>query len=164
MIEEGHVLCWAAVWLDENNEFPYVMSNAVRQTESLANDDTRILLDLWKLIDRADFVVGHNSDAYDMKLVHWRFHKHGLSFPLQAKQVDSLKLARKHMMAPSNKLDDLTNNGKSARGDWKTIALTGDPVELMKMEMYCRNDVRIGADWFRKLARDIEASGRKVWK
>ena len=166
MIEEGHVLCWASAWLDGADEFQYIESMCVTQEESLRNDDRRILEGLWERLDAAHYWTGHNSDAYDTKMVHYRFHKHGMGFPLAAKQVDSLKLAKQYMRSPSNGLDFFTNDGKQemTREDWKKIALTGDPDTLLKMETYCRHDVRIGADWFRGLVHDIEMSGRSVWK
>lgn len=166
MIEEGHVLCFAAAWLDETDEFQYVHSYCVTQEESLRGDDSRILIELWSMLDRADYWVGHNSDQFDIKLVRYRFNKHGMGFPYKAKQIDSLKLARKYMKAPSYTLNDLTGRGKQKMtlDDWIQIALTGSPEHLLKMENYCRNDVRIGATWFRELARYIEMSGDKVWK
>lgn len=166
MIEEGHVLCWAAAWLDDTDEFQYIHSMSVTQDESLRHDDSRILAELWSMLDLSDFWVGHNSDQYDVKLVRYRFDKHGMGFPYKAKKVDSLKLARKYMKAPSFKLDDLTGGGKQAmeREDWKQIALTGSPEHLLKMETYCRHDVRIGAEWLKGFIHNIEMSGERVWK
>jgi predicted nucleic-acid-binding Zn-ribbon protein len=166
LIEEGHVLCFAAAWLDEADEFQYIHSFSVTQAESLANDDRRILTELWQMMDEADYIVGHNSDKYDMRLVKGRFDTHGMGFPYKARQVDSLKLAKKHMMKMSYKLDYLTGGGKDemSNEDWKQIALTGDPAALQKMETYCRKDVRIGAVWFKDVVREIEMSGETVWK
>lgn len=168
MARESRILCFAAAWLDEEDEFQKVYSYCMTQREALDDDDSRVVRALWSMLDEADYWIGHNSDSFDIKTARWRFHALGYGFPYKAKQKDSLKLAKKYMRAPSNKLDDLAKqngNGKHDMSfdDWKEIARTGSPELLLKMEMYCRHDVRIGATWFKSLVSDIEDSGDKVW-
>lgn len=165
LIREGYIICWAAAWLNDADEFTYIISNCVTQAEALRHDDSRILAELWQMMDSADYWIGHNSDKFDIRRVRARFDVHGMGFPYKAKQKDSLKLIRKFEDRISNKLDYLTGGGKQemSRADWLAIADNGDPAALLKMETYCRHDVRIGADWFRNLVHNIEMSGEKVW-
>ena len=164
--EEGIILGWAAAWLDENNDFQYIYSHFVKQAESLIGDDKRILQEIWGLLDSADFLIGHNSDGYDLKMLRGRFEHWGMDFPWEAKQIDTLKLSRKYTKRISHSLDYLTGGKKKEidGDDWRKIALTGDPDALRRMEEYCRQDVRAGIDWFRDFTRKLQASGVKVYK
>lgn len=70
-------------------------------------DDAALVQDLWATLDSADIVIGHNSDAFDLKKSNARFLAHGLKPPRPYKSVDTLKISRKHFKQDSNKLDDL---------------------------------------------------------
>lgn len=171
IIKGSYILCWAAGWVDlDSDEFQPVFSNAVRKNESLVCDDRRILVELWSAMSDADYIVGHNSSAFDIKKVNWRFIKHNMGLPFESKQVDTLKLSRKYASPESHALDYLSQqtggDSKDAMtlDDWKEIALTGSSERLLKMEMYCRKDVRNGIMLLKNFVRQIEVSGRKVFK
>ena len=70
-------------------------------------DDKSLIGDLWKLMDRADIVIAHNGDAFDIKKFTARCLFHGIGPPSPFKSVDTLKIARKYFKMDSNKLDDL---------------------------------------------------------
>jgi len=168
--EQSFVICWAAGWLAESGAFQYIYSDCVSQDEAVAGDDKRVLQNLWKMQDSADYVAGHNSKAFDVKIVNYRYFMNKIPAPYEFKQVDSLKMAREHFKAPSNKLDEwlkaLGGEGKHEMcfDDWKQIAIDGNPERLLKMEMYCRNDVRGGIGVLNEITAWIESSGRKVYK
>ena len=104
VIKDWSILGWAAKWYGEDEIF-YA---DVRNQKDLRNDKT-ILEKLHKLLDEADFVVGHNSDAFDIKKVNARFAHHGMKPPRSYKRVDTKKLAKKHFEFTSNKLSHLTD-------------------------------------------------------
>lgn len=168
-IEDWYIITWAAGWVNDA-DFAYVFSERVRDTEAKARDDKRCLTRLWELMDAADYVVGHNSDKYDVKKAHYRFVVNGMGLPYKSKQVDTLKMAKKYFSADSNKLDEWARlfggNGKKIMDyeDWSRI--NRDPVasDLQKMEDYCRQDVREGAMVFREFLRLVEGRGDRVLK
>ena len=53
---EWFMLTWSAKWLFDNN----IMSDKLTSKEALAEDDRRIVKTMWKLLDEADVVIGHN--------------------------------------------------------------------------------------------------------
>jgi len=69
--------------------------------------DSDLTAQLWELFDRADIVVAHNGDRFDIRKSNARFLAHGFIPPSPYKSVDTLKLAKKHFRFDSNKLDDL---------------------------------------------------------
>jgi len=170
IIENSFVLCWAACYVDESLPFQYVMSDCVRQEEALRNDDKRILEQLWSLLDSSDYWVGHNSDKFDVRRVNARFKANNMPAPYIGKQVDTIKLARKYFAEESYRLDYLAKKkggeGKKhmERADWHKIRMTGDAEALLKMETYCRQDVREGVGVYIDDKNWIESSGRKIIK
>jgi hypothetical protein len=104
VIKDWSILGWAAKW-HGGDEIFYA---DVRNQKDL-RDDKAILEKLHKLLDEADFVVGHNSDAFDIKKVNARFAHHGMKPPSSYKRLDTKKLAKKHFAFTSNKLSHLTD-------------------------------------------------------
>lgn len=70
-------------------------------------NDERLVSELWKVFDRADIIVAHNGDKFDIKKANARFIVHGFNPPSPYKTIDTLKIARKHFKFDSNRLDDL---------------------------------------------------------
>lgn len=170
--DEPFIICWAAAWLDVGTEFQYVISAAVSCAESLAGakgaGDRRILKELFKLLDCADYVVGHNVDGFDLRKINNRFIQLDMGLPYQFKTIDTLKLSRKYFPFESNGLDYISVKlgGRPKMEinfeDWKRIVETGDSLTLQKAENYCRGDVREGIGIFESMVKTIESSGRKI--
>ena len=99
------------------------------------------------LFTEADIVIGHNSVAFDTKKVQARMLFHGMDPPAPYKEVDTLKIARRHFAFTSNKLDDLCQKldiGKKApTGGFETWlgCLQGDEKAWAKMKKYNAHDV-----------------------
>jgi hypothetical protein len=100
------VLAWAAKWLgdDPNKTVYYDTFNQKDQ-----RDDKKILEKIWELLDEADYVLGHNSDSFDIKKLNARFIQHGMNPPSSYKKFDTKKLAKKHFAFTSNKLEYITD-------------------------------------------------------
>lgn len=67
--------------------------------------DKKIIEDFVKVMADADELVGHNLDKFDTKFIMGRALKHGILGLPKYQSTDTLKLARKHFMLNSNKLD-----------------------------------------------------------
>ena len=70
-------------------------------------NDKKLILDIWKLLNEANIVIGQNGDAFDLKMINTEFVKHRITPPSPYKTIDTLKTARRVFRFPSNKLDDL---------------------------------------------------------
>jgi DNA polymerase elongation subunit (family B) len=107
VIKDWTVLAWAAKWLGDSPEKIMYMDTSGRRDP---RDDKQILKGIWKLLDEADFVVGHNSDSFDVKKLNARFLLHGMEPPSSYRRLDTKKLAKKHFSLTSNKLEYITHN------------------------------------------------------
>ena len=99
-----YTISWAAKWLYDT----HVHSDIVTPAEALNRDDSRILKSIWKLLDEAEIVIGHNVERFDLRKLNWRFISNNMPPPSPYKTVDTLKYTRKEFFAPSYKQDFLT--------------------------------------------------------
>ena len=94
-VDEWYILCFSYKW--EDHKSTHVV--ALKDFELYDNDpgnDLQVVKKLWELLDEADIVIGHNSDAFDIKKANARFVYHGLGPPSHYQTVDTLKMARIH--------------------------------------------------------------------
>lgn len=138
------MLSWAAKWLDEEEIF----SDVVTPDEATSENDKRICVSLWDMIDEADIVIGHNVDKFDVKKMNTRFLFHGLQKPSLYETIDTLKVLKKNFAITSNRLDYF-NKWMGMEGKLHTDAklwarcLKGEQEALDLMLEYNENDVII---------------------
>jgi DNA polymerase III alpha subunit (gram-positive type) len=159
IVHEFYIICWAASWLGSDR----IISQCVTHEDALEWTDKNILERLWKLIDRADIISGHNIDRFDFPRINTRFVLNGFD-KLESKTIDTLKIARR-MKFESNTLSFLCHafgigcKDKMEEADWLKIANDGDPASLRKMNRYCRKDVINGKAL---LERMVDWSGKRI--
>lgn len=102
--KDWHLLSFAAQW-EDSSDIIYHDQSKKRNLE----DDKALLKKMWKLLNEADVVIGHNSKKFDTKKINARFLKHKLGRPAPYRQIDTLVIARKHFACTSNKLEYLSN-------------------------------------------------------
>ena len=145
------ILSWAAKWSDGTK----VMSGVLTPTEAKAQDDSRIVNTLAQLMNKADYVVAHNGDRFDLPMVNGRLMLNGLD-PIHAQTIDTLKIARGSFRLASNKLgylaDMLGFTGKhdTSFGLWRDC-YAGKGAALKQMVDYNRQDVVVLEDVFHAL-------------
>lgn len=102
---DWHLLSWSAKWLDDPpNKIMYMDQRNAKNIE----DDTKILKEIWKLLDQASVVVGQNLDRFDIKRLNTRFILAGLPPPSPYRTIDTLKISKKKFAFTSNKLEFLS--------------------------------------------------------
>lgn len=79
---------------------------ALNPTEALAADDSRLCAVLYALIEKADVLIGHNIDRFDLPMIKSRLLINKFTPPKKVKTIDTLKIARQ-MRFPSNRLGSL---------------------------------------------------------
>jgi len=137
-----YIISWAAKWLYDD----VVQSDVVTPKESKNRDDKRILKSIWKLLDKADIVIGHNGEKFDLRKLRWRFISEDMQPPSPFKVIDTLKVARREFSAPSYKQDFLTKyfelpNKLSTDFQLWIDCEAGVPDKLQEMVKYNRHDV-----------------------
>jgi hypothetical protein len=100
------VLAWAAKWLGDDPSKTVYMDTFKQKDK---RDDKKILEKIWQMLDEADFVVGHNSNSFDIKKLNARFLLHGMKPPSSYKKFDTKILAKRHFSLTSNKLEYITH-------------------------------------------------------
>jgi hypothetical protein len=142
VIKDWSLLSWSAKWLFGNE----IMSQRVTGAEAKERKDGSIVSGLWKLLNEADIVIGHNSQRFDVRKSNFRFAMNGLLPPMPYKQIDTMKHAMKVFGVSSYKLDYLNKvfgNDAKIKTDFSLwpACVRGDEEALAKMEEYNRFDV-----------------------
>ena len=137
-----YVLSWAAKWLYDEN----VLSDVLTSDEAVAGNDKRILDSVWKLMDKADIVIGHNGDRFDIRKLNARFILNGMNPPSPYKTIDTLKIARREFAFSSNKQDYLTKTfglSEKLKTEFQlwVDCMNGDKERLAEMLKYNKGDV-----------------------
>ncbi len=145
ILDDYFILSWAAKWLGEEEVF----SDVLTSTEAKKKNDKRIMKSLWKLIDEADVIIGHNLDKFDIKKINTRFIYHRLGLPRDYKTIDTLKILRKNFALSSNKLDyacrflGIPCKTEHSGYEMWLECLKGSKTALSELQGYNRNDVPI---------------------
>jgi DNA polymerase elongation subunit (family B) len=142
VIDSSYILCWAAKWLGQ----PEIhFERTLHQKRSSKG----MLRRIHGLMERADLIVGYNSNRFDIPTLNKEFLINGLNKPAPSKQVDLFPIARKHFRFPSHKMDYLARQlgigGKTKHegfGLW-VKCMENDKDAFKVMEEYNRNDVAI---------------------
>ena len=142
IIDTWFVISWSAKWLYDKK----LMSDTVTPKEAVKKDDRRILKSIHALLNKADIVIGHNVDRFDIRKLNWRFISNNMKPPLPYRSIDTLKVARSQFAAPSYKQDYLTKYfalEKKLKTGFKLWidCMGGDKKALKKMARYNRHDV-----------------------
>lgn len=143
--QEGYVLTWAAKWYGDDN----IVSDSLHNypTNLKAEDDKPLIESIYKLLEQADVVVGHNGDRFDLPTLNARMVYHGFKPPKPYKTVDTLKILKNKFRFPSNRLDSvceyLNIGNKVATGGFSlwSRCMQGDPDAFQEMLDYNVYDV-----------------------
>ena len=101
---DWYLLSFCAKWAHSDEIYYFDQS----QQENI-EDDYLLLLELWKLLNEADIVIGHNSKRFDTRKANSRFILNGIPKPSTYRQIDTLEIAKRQFGFTSNKLEYLTD-------------------------------------------------------
>jgi DNA polymerase III epsilon subunit-like protein len=144
--KEWYLLSFSVKWLDSSKVEVFTLADFPGFNKS-KDSDKELCEKLWSYIDKADLIIAHNGDRFDLKKINARFAVNGLLPPSPYKTIDTLKIAKKHFAFNSNKLNDLgvtLGLGKKAETGgfqlWKDC-MSGDRKAYKRMAIYNRQDV-----------------------
>ena len=153
---EWYILCFSYKWEDQKKTHVVSLNDFDLYNEDSEND-LEVVKKLWELIDDADIVIGHNSDAFDIKKANARFVYHELGPPSHFGSVDTLKIARRYFKFNSNRLGHLGEHlglgGKETTGGFQTWAgcMRGEAKAWATMKKYAKQDVDLLVDVYERL-------------
>jgi transposase-like protein len=138
--KDWFILGWSAKWLFDSEVF----SDFVTPEESLNRDDKRIMQSLWKLIDDASILIGHNIKGFDAPKITTRFIFYKMDPPSPYQLLDTY-LAIKPLGFSSNKLQyvcEYMELKEKLRTDYQLWidCENGNAKRLLYMEKYCKRD------------------------
>ncbi len=113
MLEDWHILSYAAKWLDTKDEVysntrkPKIFYQDQRNAKDITNDKT-LLKGIWKLMDEADVIIWQNGSKFDKKRLNARFILNGLKPPSSYKELDTLTISKKYFGFTSHSLEYMT--------------------------------------------------------
>lgn len=152
ILSEWFCLAWSAKWLYSSE----ILGDVLTSKEVLKEDDKRIMTSLWELINKADVVVAHNGNKFDIPRINSRFILNGLPPTKPYFSIDTCNIARRQFDFTSNSLNALASYfGIEHKLDtdfnlWKRC-LEGDEEALSYMLKYNKKDVAILEEVYLKL-------------
>ena len=112
---------------------------------------------LAELIRKADYVIGHNVDRFDLPVLNTRLIDLRLEPIPPVKTVDTLKIAKRSFRFTYNRLSYLAEflglepKHPMDMADWVS-AVKGDRAAIRKMRDYCSQDIEVLEQVFDELA------------
>lgn len=156
--DEWYVIAWAAKWLGDPPSKMMYMDG--RGKKNLAKDRD-LLVELWKLLDKADIVITQNGKNFDTPKLNARFILHGMNPPSPYKHLDTYQIVRRVSKFTSNKLEYLTDklcirykkliHSKFPGMSLWTECLAGNLKAWNEMERYNKHDVLATEELFLKI-------------
>ena len=150
--EGGKLLCVGYRWLGE----PSSSIISMTPEEAIADDDSRVVGELWELFELADAVVAHNGNSFDVPMLKARVIANGFPPLPTVKTLDTLTMAKRFRF-PNNKLDSLAayfgfERKVDAGGVQTWIKFSeGDKDAMKHMVDYCLHDTDLLHDIYLKL-------------
>ena len=155
--KDWQVISWSAKWLGEKEIF-YQDLRGGKKLKS----DKKILKSIWKLINKADIVIGHNSKKFDIKKLNARFKFHKMKPPSSFKHIDTFIIAKRHFCFTSNKLEHLcefldvkhkklVDRKYVGHSLWVECCVKGNLDAWQDMEKYNKQDVKALEDVYNEL-------------
>lgn len=140
IIHERKIICISYKWEGDPNVY--------NLTWDENQCDKKMLKKFMKVMLKADEIIAHNGDRFDIKWLKTRCLYHRLPALPKYQTLDTLKAAKAHFNFNSNKLDYIAKflglEGKMETGGidlWKKVILEEDQNALDKMVAYCDQDV-----------------------
>lgn len=146
LMEDWYIMSFGWKWMGEKLTHVNALPDFDRYQPGSENDK-ELVYNLWLLLNKADYVITHNGDNFDIKRINTRFLENGIGPPLPYKSIDTLKIAKRTFQFTSNKLDYLAQKllGEKKREHdgiktWQQC-IAGDPKAWETMIEYNRKDV-----------------------
>lgn len=162
---DWNVLSWSAKWYENEKGELFGPHKKVMYMDNRNNknvhDDKKLLEGIWKLLDECDIAITQNGVKFDNKKLNARFIMNKMQPPSSFKNIDTLKIARKHFALSSNKLEYMTDklctkykklkHKKFAGFDLWKGCMAGNQDAWKEMEKYNKYDVLSLEELYHKL-------------
>lgn len=147
IIKDWHILSISAKWQHEKEVIYFDQRN-----EKEITNDKDLCEKVWHLLDKADIVVAHNGDRFDIKKINSRLLENNFNPPSSYRTIDTLKILKRKFGFTSNKLEfvasKLCKNKKHTKRKFSGFhlwdeCLKGNKKAWLEMEKYNKQDVMV---------------------
>lgn len=145
VVREPHLMSFAYKWYGEKKIHCHALPDYPLYKKEPYND-RELVKDLHALLDKADIVIAHNGNSFDIKVSNSRFLINKLDPISNYITIDTLREARKRFKFSSNKLTDLAmyagvGSKIENKKDLWFNCLIGDMKSWGQMKKYNTHDV-----------------------
>ncbi len=154
-LKEGYMISFAYRWLG-TSKVECLSLPMFGSYKKDSENNKLLMLELKKLYEKADRVIGHNLVAFDDKVANTNWLDNGILPPKLHYTTDTLKLARKYFKFGSNSLKDLAVrlkcSNKAETGGFKTWlgCMHGVAESWRIMEKYNKQDIVVLEEVYEK--------------
>ena len=106
-IQDQFMLTAAWKWWGEDETHLVTVLDDKKRLRKDPTDDYHVVKTLCEQVEKADIVIGHNSDAFDIKHLAFMAYTHGLDALPVTHSIDTLKQARKRFKNDSLSMDEI---------------------------------------------------------
>jgi len=141
IIKERAIICICYKWEDEKTIHSLTWDNN--------QNDKKLLEDFIKIANKADELVAHNGDRFDLPWIRTRCLFHRIDMFPNYVTIDTLNHARRKFKFNSNRLDYISkflgigSKIGTSYDLWKNIVLNNNKKALKEMVEYCKGDITI---------------------
>lgn len=144
VIHDWFILSWSAKWLFDSN----IMADVLSSQETKDKDDLRIVLGIWELVNKADIVITHNGNRFDLKKLNTRFAFHKLNPPSHYASIDTFQVSKSNFGFSSNSMNFINgflgiHQKTETNFDLWKRCYDGEDKALKDLCEYNKNDVSI---------------------
>jgi DNA polymerase elongation subunit (family B) len=153
VVHTGFMMCYQAAW----NDGPVFVRSLKGKKNLKPKDDRQLIKEVADLISKADVVVAHNADRFDLAYISKRLAVHGMKPFAPPAVVDTLKVCRRFFKFEANSLDsvcrELGLGRKFHSGGFETCiaAMKGSRKAWDKLLKYGKHDVKLLRDLYYRL-------------
>lgn len=156
ILQERYIICGSFRMMGEKRVKSVSVLDDPARFKKDPSDDEHVVRELHKVISKADAIVGHNGDNFDMKFFNGRALFYGLDPLPRITQVDTLKIAKRFFRLNSNRLDylgeylGLGRKISTTQQLWLDC-LAGKKGAVREMVRYNKQDVNLLEEVYNKL-------------
>ena len=156
ILEDWYIICAAWRWEGEKKIETVSLLDDKQRFKKNVKDDYHVVKKLHELLSKADVIVAHNGDNFDLKKFNARALAHGLDPIPPIASVDTLKVARQNFKLSSNRLDfvgkflGVGQKIENPKGLWLR-ALKGEVAAIKQMVVYNKGDIELLEAVYKKL-------------
>lgn len=147
--QEGQILTIAWQWVGEDKVHVLGQCDGPKYKPGVLDDKWLVNKFVTEVMNKADYVLGQNSNSFDNKWINSRLFIHGLQPGKPYRTFDTKSISKKYFAFITNRLDDMAKRkklGAKLKHEgielWENV-MSGDAKAWKTMKAYNKHDVKL---------------------